>query len=402
LSDRLYRKKPGGTWYGWYFDRAGRQVRICTKVRDRRTALAVLREAEAAAHAPDRPAGPAPHSVADALRWFIEEGPEDLADQTLAFYARKAGHLLRLLGPVDVNALELDQVHRYTVQRLDEGAARSTVAKELVTLRRALRCAQERGLFLRDPRQVLPGFRVRYVPRTRHLTAAELEQLLDELPETRRLWVLVAVFTGARAGELERLAWSDVDPARGWIALPGTKTAGARRVVPIAAELAPLVADAAQRSGPVVGRWGNARRDLAQACERAGLAPVSPNDLRRTFASWLKQAGVDSAAVAKLLGHTSSRMVDLVYGHLTDATRRAAVEQLPRLGPGDKRVIDEGGSRGPRRPKRKAAFSETPENAASEVPRGGIEPPTRGFSSLASRRWRPRLVRVGPRRTRSG
>jgi site-specific recombinase XerC len=31
------------------------------------------------------------------------------------------------------------------------------------------------------------------------------------------------------------------------------------------------------------------------------MTHVSPNDLRRTFASWMKQAGVDSKAVAELL-----------------------------------------------------------------------------------------------------
>jgi hypothetical protein len=67
-----------------------------------------------------------------------------------------------------------------------------------------------------------------------------------------------------------------------------------------------------------------------------GMRNISPNDLRRTFASWLKQAGVDSMVVAKLLGHTTSRMVELVYGHLNDATTRAAITKLwppPRPAP---------------------------------------------------------------------
>ena len=60
---------------------------------------------------------------------------------------------------------------------------------------------------------------------------------------------------------------------------------------------------------------------------------MSPNDLRRTYASWLKQRGVDSMIVAKLLGHTTSRMVELVYGHLNDAALQAAMAQLPTFGP---------------------------------------------------------------------
>ena len=37
-------------------------------------------------------------------------------------------------------------------------------------------------------------------------------------------------------------------------------------------------------------------------------------------------------AVARLMGHTSTRMVELVYGHLSSKEYRAAVAVLPRLG----------------------------------------------------------------------
>lgn len=70
-------------------------------------------------------------------------------------------------------------------------------------------------------------------------------------------------------------------------------------------------------------------RDASRAGTDAQRRNVRPNDLRRTFASWLKQAGVDSTVVAKLLGHTTSRMVEIVHGHLNDPTTRAAVTKLP-------------------------------------------------------------------------
>ena len=36
-------------------------------------------------------------------------------------------------------------------------------------------------------------------------------------------------------------------------------------------------------------------------------------------------------AVGRLLGHTSSRMVELVYGHLDQKTLSAAMEHLPSM-----------------------------------------------------------------------
>jgi len=61
---------------------------------------------------------------------------------------------------------------------------------------------------------------------------------------------------------------------------------------------------------------------------------VTPNDLRRTFASWLKQAGNDSMVVAKLLGHSTTRMVELLYGHLSTNEYKTAITDLPDLNRG--------------------------------------------------------------------
>ena len=56
---------------------------------------------------------------------------------------------------------------------------------------------------------------------------------------------------------------------------------------------------------------------------------MTPNDLRRTFATWLKQNDVDSAVVAAMMGHSSTAMVDRVYGRLDEATYRRAIARLP-------------------------------------------------------------------------
>jgi hypothetical protein len=62
-------------------------------------------------------------------------------------------------------------------------------------------------------------------------------------------------------------------------------------------------------------RWTNMNRDLADASRRAKLSfVVTPNDLRRTFASWLIEAGVTREEVAKMLGHSGTAMVFRVYG----------------------------------------------------------------------------------------
>jgi integrase len=247
-------------------------------------------------------------------------------------YESKAGHLLRILGGVDVNVIHLDHVGDYIGKRLEEGAARGTVYKELVTLRQALRLAHDRGIMVRDPRGIFPRFTARYHPRQRWLTTDELAKLVAVLPDNRRAWVLLAVFSGARSSEVEALTWEDhVNLSEGWMFIPGTKTQKSRRHVPLSTQLRELLDVLPNRKGRLVQAWGNVRRDLEVACRHANIARVSPNDFRRSFASWLKQASVDSLAVAKLLGHSSTRMVELVYGHLDLSTFRRAVAELPPM-----------------------------------------------------------------------
>ena len=74
------------------------------------------------------------------------------------------------------------------------------------------------------------------------------------------------------------------------------------------------------------------------ACARAGIERCSPNDLRRTCATWLRAAGVAPDLIAPVMGHADTRMVERVYGRLSPqalATRLAAEPpvffmQLPR------------------------------------------------------------------------
>ena len=131
---------------------------------------------------------------------------------------------------------------------------------------------------------------------------------------------------------------------------------------------------------------------------------MTPNDLRLTFASWLVQARESLFVVATLLGHSSTRMVELVYGRLDHATLASAIAKLPG-GPGSApsapsaanedchagvthavRNAGEHGIHGTTIAQ--AAIVNSVETALtsteSVVPRDGVEPPTRGFSVRCS------------------
>ncbi len=380
--------KRGEIYFCWYYDAAGKRIRRSTRCRDHRAAEAALKRFERTAQgAPGAAEDTPPYALEDCLEDFVRDGLHDVSRETARFYEEKCGHLRRLLGSVNVHVLGTATVKEYIGTRIAEGAARGTVAHEMTALRRALGHAKEAGRYFADPKAAIPKFRAPYVPRTRWLTREEFKLLLRELDPHRQLWVVIAVFTGGRDSEVDTLTWDNVDWHGGAVTLLGTKTKRARRRVP----LHPLLAEVLRRSkgvrGPVVGEWMNANRDLARACERAKINKVSPNDLRRTYTSWLKQEGTDSAIVARLLGHGSTKMVDLVYGQLDDDTLGRAVRRLSGW--------DISGTTDCATPAI-SAIPATPlsvEESLSSVLGPGIEPGTRGFSIRSQRAPSSRLAR---------
>jgi integrase len=383
MRDRLY--KRGKVWWGWYDTPTGELRRVSTKCTDREAARLALRNFERGAQGQ---ASVSAHTVQEALDYLIDYGLQDKSEGTVRMYTEKGGHLVRLLGTRRLSSLNQDDVREYIKSRLDDGAARSTVSKELVTLRAALKEANRRGHFPYDPRSIIPAFKVRYVPRDRYLTLDQFTQLLSTLNQLRQLWVLLAVYTGGRDSEIDSLTYEDIDWKRKTIRIRGTKTAGSDRPVPLHPLLAEVLRKQEKRSGLIVGEWLNVRRDLGAACDRVKVPRVTPNDLRRTFATWLKQAGTDSAVVAKLLGHASTKMVDLVYGRLDEATLRRGISALPghcensvkELGPAE-------------RPEGPPVPNPSTTTDGKSVLGKGIEPLTRGFSireprkRTARKRW---------------
>jgi integrase len=233
----------------------------------------------------------------------------------------KSRQLLRVFGADCTLAnVTAETVDRFIATRLREGASRSTVHKELTTLRGALKLARRHGRFPRDVASVMPlDFSIRYKPRERALSFSEIDRLLGELTPPKRAIVAFLLATGATyPSELANLRRSDVDLETWSVRLRGTKRASRDRTVPIV----PWAREWVGLAMPHLpfARWTNIRRDLHQACDRARIGRVSPNDLRRTAATLLRTAGIEPHLIGRFLGHGDSRMAERVYGRLRDET----------------------------------------------------------------------------------
>jgi hypothetical protein len=130
-------------------------------------------------------------------------------------------------------------------------------------------------------------------------------------------------------------------------------------------------APARATSGLFAGEPDRFRWALRYACRRAGIDHVTPNDLRRTYATEMHAAGARLSTLAPVLGHMDTRMLERVYAVLPPAL--IAERLRAELGVRDTIGTDA------RRSESTSATGETPPQSET-VPRGGIEPPTRGFS----------------------
>lgn len=255
------------------------------------------------------------------------------SEATVRVCRQKLGQVLGVLGRecrlADITPPKIDE---YVAERR-EHVTDHTIVKEFGELTQALKLAKRAGCYPGDIAALRPlDLHTGYVPRKRALTREEVVRLLAELEPKRGALVALCVGLGLRLSEAFRLTPADFDLAGGKVFVGGTKTEQARRYLPILSVTRSLVEEGSRHTP--LERWDDVRRDLARACTRAGIERCTPNDLRRSFATLLIEAGVDRDVVRRLLGHTTSAMVDRVYGKpRPEALGELAEERLRALPP---------------------------------------------------------------------
>lgn len=169
-------------------------------------------------------------------------------------------------------------------------------------------------------------------PRDRVLSPSEAARLLKacRLSRNKELYtiVVIALNSGLRRGEILGLRRSDV--AEGRIILrAGMTKSGYARIVPCNESLNKILAEylagmPACRDGLFTTKCVKA--SFRQALKRAGIEGFRFHDLRRTFATSLKNANVNIYEVSRLLGHCNTavteRYLTSAYNNLLDSVRK--------------------------------------------------------------------------------
>ena len=210
----------------------------------------------------------------------------------------------------------------------DQKRARKVSAnRALVSLKAALNRAVDDGL-VDGPGawSKVKVFRGVDAARARYLESEELDRLVNVcVPDFRDL-VLAAIHTGARYGELAALVVGDYRLEARAIYFARTKN-GTPRYVFLSDQGETFFnrLTAGRKAGEVLllkangSPWGcnHHSRSMREACAAGGIdPPVVFHQLRHSYASLYLMSGGSLVALAKQLGHTTTRMVEKHHGHL--------------------------------------------------------------------------------------
>ena len=336
--------KRGETW--WYrFNWNGETIRESTKQSNKRVAEQIESArrtglAKGEVGIKDRAAVP---TLAGFKARFMEAIEVRCATKpnTIEFYRGKLGRLLEYSPLASARLDEIDEalIEGY-VQERRKTVAPGTVNRQLATLRRALRLAQEWKILNRVPRiRLLPGEHIRDFV----LTHDQEKAYLALAPQPLLDFAALMVDTGLRVGEATSLEWRDVhlEPAAGarfgYLTVREGKSRYAKRNVSLtgrlrrvletrAASAAGLLVFTTVGGGPYLGTYLNRLHQRVRELLKLPKDFVL-HSFRHTMLTRLGEAGVDTFTIMRIAGH-SSIIVSQRYVHPSPEAMERAIERL--------------------------------------------------------------------------
>lgn len=338
--------RRGSVWYVEYLDPSGRRKRVSTKTSRKKIAQDVLAryQVDEASEYNDLPVRRKKTSLRELRDRYVEFAKAEKSPR----WAKNVELMLdNLLLPFfnensSIKEITVGRIEEYRRDRLKEVKPRTVNIETHHVLLTMLRKAIDWELM---PESALP--KVKKLPeqegRLRFLTEDEAKALRKASRAASadlEGFVMIALNTGMRAGEILALRWKDINfnlrqivvaPREGW----STKTKKGRKI-PINDRLLDYLKTLAPEnagSEPVFSIsydvLKKSFKKLVKAAElpSTGEDKVTAHTLRHTFASHLVMKGTPLHTVARLLGHSSTTTTE-IYSHLSPDHLQTAVNQL--------------------------------------------------------------------------
>ena len=273
-----------------------------------------------------------------------------------------------------INELNLIEIEKWRMKRLESGSKASTVNRLMASLQSALNWAVKRALIEYNPLHRLEPLSehdsdviVRYLSedeRVRLMTALDaregrmrqereshnewlqergrplLPPLADEYADYLKPMVLISLHTGIRQNNLFSLTWDDINFDTQVMTLRAAVTKSKKTLrIPINSVAVAVLTSWRKQSTKTTsdalvfpspktgGKMDNCARAWQKLMKDAEIENFRWHDMRHDFASQLVMRGVDLNTVRELLGHASLAMT-LRYAHLAPRDMLRAAEVL--------------------------------------------------------------------------
>lgn len=334
---RLYRRKESPFWWACWTDASERVHRQSTGCRDHAAASKWLaaRELERANAELGVPVAQ-PKPLLEALALYLEERERVWSKgwrSTVGAFVRNevvphfgADREVRTLDRAEVARFRAMQIGRPSKRGGGTPVGSATVNRLMAAMAAFGAWCVERDLHTENPwaRHEALAEEERPPPEA---STEQIDALLAALPDRWRGPFTVAVDTGLRRSELERLTWDRVNLREVTATVTNTKNRKKARTVVLTQRARSVLQALPHRTGPVFGPVGDARKALKRAAEAAGLGHVWTHALRHFWATRMSATGASLSALMRGGGWTTPRMVTrYAHAHLTEL--RAAADRL--------------------------------------------------------------------------
>jgi integrase len=236
-----------------------------------------------------------------------------------SFNAEFGKTIVKDILPIDLENFQTKQSKKYSASYVDQqiGAAKAVINKAYKNKMVGLETKENFhsiGKLLKKNRNA----------RDRVLSVSEYQAIMNHLPGHLKPVIATGYHTGMRRGEILPLTWDKVDLKGRMIHLEAEDTKDNEpRSIPISEELFQILD---QIPRPIHDNhvflfkgkpFKDIRAGLIKACEKAGVSygrnvkgGFTFHDLRHTFNTYMRKAGVREGVIMKITGHATREMFD--------------------------------------------------------------------------------------------
>ena len=285
---------------------------------------------------------------------WLEYKIPNLRGSTWSVYEGHTRNHFKDLDDLKINRISTAKIEKFIVDRQNQGMNILTIKKILVTLGQIMGYAVRHKYIdynpARDAERPKGQGNIKK-QKIRVLTPHEINTLIDAEPNAKyKTLFQLAIFSGARQGEILGLKWSDVDWDNNQIHIQrtfnndswyDTKTDASMRKIDLGPAMMIVLKKwklACQKNrlnlvfpnnvGNPINHNNLVNRHFNPASKAAELPKIRFHDLRHTYASLLIEQGENIKYIQSQLGHSSPTVTLNIYSHLMKPVNQEAACRL--------------------------------------------------------------------------